>query len=102
MKTLKEALFSKKNLRVQNPFGLTEKDLIGEIEGFPMGVIVRVLEEQELQGKEPDITDLQLKRSSGFTWHYTQNGWNFWNSVMAKKDFNLFFKKYPEYEKYNL
>ena len=106
MKTLKEALFSRKNIS-SNPFGLTKDDLIGKIECFPIGVVVRMLEEQELQGNKPDVRVFQDSVSSdgkhgGFDWEETYEDWNFWTKVLLGRKFELFFEIYPEYEMYNL
>ena len=100
MKTLSEALFSRKNIK-SNPFGLTKDDLIGDLKGFPMGVVVRMLEEQELQGNDVDVKVFQedcMIIYRGFDWDKTEAGYNFWEDVIDYKDFNLFFKKYPEYK----
>ena len=45
--------------RPENPFGITEKDLTGDIKYFPMGIAVRMLEEQQMQGNTPDVTVFQ-------------------------------------------
>lgn len=76
------ALFSRKNLK-SNPFGLTEDDLKGDLEGFPMGVVVRMLEEQEIQGNKPDVKVFQRikmadKNECGFSWMNTEIGHIFW------------------------
>ena len=44
------ALFNKKNLEKSkdNKYGITEDDMIGELNGFPVGVVVRMMEECEL------------------------------------------------------
>ena len=46
----------------RNPFGLTEDDLIGDLEGFPMGVVVRVMEEQKKQGNKSGMMTPQNGR----------------------------------------
>ena len=69
MKTILEYLFSKKSdldkLSKTNQFGITEKDLIGELEGFPLGVVVRMLEEAEKQENKPDVKVFQKKSKLG-------------------------------------
>ena len=104
MKTLREALFNKKNLD-KNPYGITKDDMIDDLEGFPVGVVVRMMEEQEAQGNEPDVKALQkgkdyLKIRGGFDWDETSAGWDFWYKVISLNNFNLFFKEYPEYKRY--
>ena len=60
MKTLKESLFSKNNLdKNRNPYGITKEDMIGDLTGFPVGIVVRMMEEQEAQGNEPDVKIFQ-------------------------------------------
>lgn len=111
---LQEALVHKHmDLKVANPFDLTKKDLIGDIAGFPMGVVVRMMEETELQNHEPDVKLFQRYRDAGnthegFIWSDSSydgskdKSENFWRRVITQEDFNLFFKQYPEYKKYNL
>jgi len=90
----------------KNPFGLTKDDLIGDLEGFPIGVVVRMLEEQEKHGNEPDVTVFQKYNGSskdvgGFYWQRTEAGKKFWSDVIGDYDFELFYEKYPEYKKYD-
>ena len=106
MKTLKESLFSKKNLEKYNPYGITEDDIKVRLEGFPIGVVIRMMEEQERQGNYPDVKVFQNNISSnydegGFDWLETPEGYNFWWDVINERDFNLFFEKYPDYKRYN-
>lgn len=111
MKSLVEALISKKNIKnivtsIKNKFGITEKDLIGELKGFPIGVVVRMLEEQEKQGNKPDVKVFQKskfanKPKGGFDFDETEAGMFFWEGVLNKKDFYTFYESYPEYEKYD-
>lgn len=107
MKTLKEALFSKKNLdNKHNKYNITERDMKGNLAGFPVGVVVRMMEEQEKQGNKPNVIVFQKNSIAGrsllgFNWDRTIEDKNFWKNVIFEKDFDLFFKRYPEYEKYN-
>ncbi len=98
----------KLNSNVPNEFGITSKDMIGDLAGFPIGVVVRMMEEQEKHGKtcKPDIKVFQQNRcagsgADGFLWADTEDGHNFWSDVISHKDYDKFFKKYPEYKKYN-
>ena len=99
------ALFSRKNIR-PNPYGLTEDDLKGDIKAVPMGVVVRMLDENELQGYEVDVKEFQKDILSGFDWDKTEAGEDFWGCVLdydiKECDFELFFERYPEYARYNL
>ena len=102
------SLFNKKNLennKTDNKYGISKDDIRGKIKRFPIGVVIRMLEETELQGNVPrikvftsqDIIDLN---SGGFDWINTEAGWDFWYDVIRGENFNLFFKRYPEYMKY--
>ena len=109
MKTILEYLFSKKSDLDKigtNRFGITEKDLIGELEGFPIGVVVRMLEEQENQRNKPDVKVFQkcnhMGYTGGFQWEETVAGRGFWARVIECMDFKEFYKRYPEYKKYDL
>ena len=111
MKPILEYLFSKKSdldkINKSNRFGITKKDLIGDLKYFPLGVVIRMLEEQEMQGYKPDVTVFQRHNDAGedlrgFIWYDTETGITFWKQVIRESNFDLFFKKYPEYEKYNL
>ena len=106
MKTLKEALFSRKNIK-SNPYGLTKADLKDDIKYVPMGVVVRMLEEQERQGNTPDIKVFQRfwaagQHRRGFDWEHTEAEGIFWELVLHKKNWDMFFERYPDYKKYNL
>lgn len=89
---------------ISNKYGITEKDMIGDLKGFPVGVVVRMLEETEKQGGEPDIKVFQhnkraYKGMGGFVWDNTEDGNAFWEAVIKEQNFDQFFKKYPEYKK---
>ena len=102
MKTLKESLFSKKNMdKIHNPYGISEKDMKGQLKRFPVGVVVRMMEEMELQYGDANIEEFQEERDEGFVWNETDKGYGFWNLVIRRRNFDLFFKEYPEYERYN-
>jgi hypothetical protein len=73
----------------------------GQLIGFPKEIIARMLECQEEQVNKRDITVFEnLIRAAadlnGFNWNKTKEGCWFWNTVIDKKDFNLFFEKYPK------
>lgn len=58
---------------------VTKKDLIGDIEGFPIEVVEKILER------------FQECRYKGFDWE----GKDFWSAVIKERDFDVFFKRYP-------
>ena len=113
MKTLKEALITKKNIsRVDtisnNKYGITKKDMIGRLKGFPVGIVVRMLEESEKQGNKADVILFQKhgrhhtdKNNGGFTWSETEDGHSFWNTLWGTRDFYPFYQKHPEYKLYD-
>ncbi|MCK9477260.1 MAG: hypothetical protein M0R46_15190 [Candidatus Muirbacterium halophilum] len=73
----------------------------GELEGFPKEIIARILDCQEEQGNQRDISIFEKRVvtgrfNEGFSWDKTQEGGFFWHEVINKKDFNLFFEKYPK------
>ena len=108
MKTINEYLFSKKSdldkIKTVEPnrFGITEKDMIRDLKEFPVGVVVRMLEETEKQGGDPDVKVFQRNKWGGFSWKLTADNDLFWADVINSKNFNVFYKRYPEYKKYDL
>lgn len=82
-------------------YKVTEKDLIGDIEYFPIEVVEKMIEEQVEQDNDPDVSVFQkdrseIKENGGFSWCETADGETFWSNVADYKDFNLFFQKYPK------
>ena len=80
---------------------LSEKDLIGDLKGFPIEVVEVMLDRQMAQQNKTDVTVFQkLKtrdaRRGGFHWSITIEGQDFWENVINYMDFELFFKKYPK------
>lgn len=110
MKTLKEALISKDKRKwatIGNKFGITKKDLIGNIKDFPLSVVVRMMEEQERQDNTSDVTVFQKDRCAdvnfgGFDWDNAEDDYAFWSSILTRYNFKEFYKKYPEYKKYDM
>ena len=112
MKHIFEYLFSKKfdmdKIKIKtNRFHITRDDMIGELKGFPVGVVVRMLEETEWQGNKPDVKVFQHnnhrgKGLGGFKWSKTNIGHAFWEDVIFNKNFDKFYKEYPEYKKYDI
>ena len=80
---------------------IQQEDLIGQIEGFPIEVVQRMVEEQVKQGNKADVTVFQVTKDAdisykGFTWANTSEGCYFWKEVINWENFNLFFEKYPK------
>lgn len=81
---------------------VTKKDLIGNLEGFPIEVVEKMLQKQYKQYGKKDISVFQNNRDSdirGFVWEKTIEGHNFWNNVIRHKNFDIFFERYPKLSK---
>ena len=73
----------------------------GQLQGFPKEIIARMLECQEEQGNKRNVTVFENKRYAGidrkgFYWSDTKEKLDFWNEVISKRNFSLFFEKYPK------
>lgn len=80
---------------------ITEKDLIGDIAGFPIEVVKKMIEYQVEAGNSASVEVFQQKHNAaapmgGFTWSETPEGDDFWEDIICEYDFDLFFKKYPK------
>lgn len=75
----------------------------GDIEGFPVEVIEKMLERQYEQSGVVDVKVFEndkdaCEECSGFHWADTVEGDNFWENVIMKRDFSEFYKRYPKAE----
>lgn len=82
-------------------YKVKQEDLVGELLGFPIEVVQKMVEKQVEHGNEPDVTIFQKDcRASllqrGFTWGSTIEGDGFWTRVIAFGNFDEFFKRYPK------
>ena len=82
---------------------VTEKDLIGDIAGFPIEVVRKMVEEQVRQGNKADVSIFQKKNyadkeNGGFKWKDTKEGFDFWDMVIIYNVFDEFLEKYPKQE----
>ena len=74
----------------------------GDILGFPMPVIEAMLRYQENQGNPRNLLTIfknyrsSTKPDGGFAWFATNEGEEFWDKVITKQDFDVFFEEYPE------
>lgn len=73
----------------------------GELKGFPKEVVNKMLERQEEQGNQKDLTIFERnkdvgKNGNGFIWSDTLEGFEFWKDVIRLKNFDLFFRVYPK------
>lgn len=71
-----------------------------ELHGFPQEVIDKMLERQVEQGNERDVTVFEQNccagGSRGFIWTDTPEKGGFWEQVIEKRNFDLFFERYPK------
>lgn len=84
-----------------NKYKVTKKDLIGEIAGFPIEVVQKMLEYQVKQGNKEDVKVFQSdscagQLTKGFSWFNTIEEAAFWYNVISLKQFDVFFAKYPK------
>lgn len=73
----------------------------GDLEGFPLEVIDKMIERQVEQGNKANVwvfeRSAQTSRDDGgFTWWDTVEDRYFWKDVIVNKNFDLFFKKFPK------
>lgn len=73
----------------------------GQLKGFPLVIIDRMIHEQVLQGNKPDVSVFEedvasVKTDGGFDWDCTEDAHIFWRKVIDQMNFELFYEKYPE------
>ena len=83
---------------------VTTKDLIGDLVGFPIEVVEKMLEKQYKQNGKKDVSIFQYLnftdvQNGGFCWEDTIEGYEFWYDVIRRKKFNVFFERYPKLSK---
>lgn len=83
-----------------NTYKVKPEDLIGEIEGFPIEVVQRMVDCQVEQGNKADVTVFQKsnmasKRDKGFDWDKTKESAS-WIGIIIWKEFDIFFKYNPK------
>jgi len=76
-------------------------EFTGEIESFPTPVVAMMMAEQWNQGKQQNISAFYKdseadKAIGGFDWVVSPEGEEFWERVIGNKDFDFFFKTYPQ------
>lgn len=82
-------------------YKVKQKDLKGNIKGFPIEVVQKMIERQAEQGTLPSIAVFQKKadanfRENGFDWDKTIEGNSFWCITIHFHIFYRFFSKYPK------
>lgn len=83
-----------------NTYKVKPEDLIGEIEGFPIKIVQKMVDYQVAQGNKADVTVFQKsntasKRNKGFDWDKTKEN-TAWIGIIMCKDFDIFFKYNPK------
>jgi hypothetical protein len=71
----------------------------GDIAGFPLEVVELMLQRQYEQYGTRDVRVFEEHRTVGFFWVNTPEGGRFWKEVIARKNFDLFFERYPQRER---
>lgn len=95
MKHISESIIGRKGTPVwPNSYGLTEKDAIGKIKGWPLEIITLALYEACLSRSNFDLGDLQRHGLNyAFVWDLSKDGLYFWKSIADEK-FDIFYKTY--------
>lgn len=80
---------------------VTTRDLIGDLENFPIEIVEKMLRKQYNQVNKMDVTVFQNNKRAdeihgGFRWSDTIEGYRFWDDVITLGKFDVFFKRYPE------
>lgn len=73
----------------------------GDIKGFPIEVVSKMLERQYEQTGKVNATvfegcSIAAKHEGGFDWSKTKEDLRFWQGVISRRKFSVFFKKYPK------
>lgn len=81
-------------------YKIKQSDLIGDIKGFPIKVVQKMVERQVEQGNEANVAAFQRRRDAakwcgGFDFDDTTEGHVFWAQVINYRSFNVFFERYP-------
>ena len=79
-------------------YKVTEEDLIGELDGFPIEVVQKMVDYQVEQGNKADVAVFQIDRCrivehGGFDWVETKDGVSFWGNVLSYRNFDVFFNE---------
>lgn len=90
--------------KVTEHYQVKQKDLKGDIAGFLIEVVQRMVDCQVEQSNEANVAAFQRDKGctcsfKGFDWDKTEEGFNFWLAVINRKNFDLFFEKYPKTNK---
>jgi hypothetical protein len=100
---MKEFPETVKSTSLQDYLNSIPDTFTGYLEGFLKEIVQKIVERQVEQGNEPDYKvfekeDSASKKSKGFDWMESKEGYDFWKEVILYKHFNLFYEKYPKTE----
>ena len=78
-----------------------QSDLVGDIKDFPIEVVQEMVNEQVRQGNNADVEVLTKNvgasmNNGGFDWCSAIMGFNFWDNVIYRENFDTFYQKYPK------
>lgn len=73
------------------------EDIRGDIGGYPIEIIQAAVDRGVEQGNDANdvIRRLQATVGGGFEWSRTLEGHRFWQQIMCRQKFNIFFQRYP-------
>lgn len=75
---------------------LSYKDIKGDIAGFPIDVVKKIIWYRIKQNKDYSIESLQHDTYHHFfDWYKSDEGWDFWYRVINRRDYDDFFDRYP-------
>lgn len=77
-----------------------EAHISGDIAGFPfmlvLDIVERTLDEEGCPDNVADIMEeLSGDRANCFSWCESDEGFEFWSSVIRDRDFDLYFERFP-------
>ena len=82
-------------------YKVTKNDLKGELDGFPIEVVQKMVDSQVEQGNKANVKLFQEssnvgKMGGGFSWSETKEGRVFWDEVINDYRFDYFFAMFPK------
>lgn len=100
-KTDETVVKSDDETKVTEHYQVKPEDLKGDIAGFPIEVVQRMVDYQVEQGNEANVTVFQNRiqicaSAGGFDWVRTEEGREFWGDVIVNLNFDRFFYRYPK------
>jgi hypothetical protein len=60
----------------------------GQLEGFPEHIVNMMLDNQEAQGNERDVTVFERCNTSGFDWSLSKEGVDYWIQIIVDGDYD--------------